>query len=127
MSLDVCLYSEATEIPCICSECGFEHKRTHREEFYNANITHNLNKMAEAADIYTALWRPEEATPPYVYGADLVKVLSDGLERLEADPAKFEVFNASNGWGLYEHFVPFVRKYLNACKKYPTAKVGASR
>lgn len=27
---------------------------------YHANITHNLGKMAEAAGIYHALWRPDE-------------------------------------------------------------------
>jgi hypothetical protein len=27
---------------------------------FDANITHNLNKMADAAGIYEACWRPEE-------------------------------------------------------------------
>ena len=30
------------------------------DEVYSRNITHNLNKMAEAAGIYTVLWRPDE-------------------------------------------------------------------
>jgi precorrin-6x reductase len=27
---------------------------------FEANITHNLNRMAEAAGVYKVLWRPEE-------------------------------------------------------------------
>lgn len=34
-----------------------------------------------------------------------------------------ETFNSDNGWGMYVNFVPFVEKYLNACKQYPDAKV----
>ena len=34
---------------------------------------------------------------------------------------------ATNGWGMYEHFVPFVEKYLEACKEYPDAVIEVSR
>jgi len=46
---------------------------------------------------------------------------------LEQDPERFRAFNSSNGWGLYEHFVPFVRDYLTACEANPDAVVTASR
>ena len=39
----------------------------------------------------------------------------------------FEAFNASNGWGKYENLVRFVRDYLSACEKNPTAVVSVSR
>ena len=35
----------------------------------------------------------------------------------------FEQFNSDNGWGMYEHFVPFVEKYLNACKENPESYI----
>jgi len=28
---------------------------------------------------------------------------------------------------MYEHFVPFVEKYLNACKEYPKSLIEISR
>ena len=36
-----------------------------REIMYNANITHNLGKMAEEAGIYEALWRPYQLKEGY--------------------------------------------------------------
>lgn len=95
------------------------------EELYSANITHNLLRMAEAAGIADALWCPDEHG--LHTASQLIPILEDGLFLLKDDPARFEQYNASNGWGLYRHFVPFVEKYLAACKKYPCAKVGVSR
>lgn len=92
---------------------------------YSANITHNLGKMADAAGIYEHLWRPDEIG--VTKAGELIDPLTEGLARLKSDPAKYEQFNASNGWGLYEHFVPFVERYLTACKQYPNALVRVSR
>ncbi len=94
-------------------------------EVYAANITHNLGRMAEAAGIYKHLWRPEEIG--LVFARDLIEPLTQGLERLRADPAKYEALNAENGWGKYEHFVPFVEQYLAACIENPNAKIAVSR
>lgn len=95
------------------------------EEVYSANITHNLNKMADAAGIYEALWRPDEIG--ITKAAQLIEPLRAGLEKLQANPAHFEQFNASNGWGMYEHLVPWVAAYLAACKEHPDAVVSVSR
>ena len=92
---------------------------------YWGNITHNLSKMASAAHIYDALWQPEEIG--VTKAAQLVPILEAGLERLKADRNYFETFNTPNGWGLYENFVPWVEKYLAACKEYPKADVRVSR
>lgn len=94
-------------------------------EVYWANITHNLNKMAMEAGIYEALWRPEEIG--VTKAVELIEPLTVGLEKLKADPEHYEQFNAPNGWGMYEHFVPFVEKYLEACKENPDADVNVSR
>jgi hypothetical protein len=92
---------------------------------YEANITHNLGTMANAAGIYEALWRPEEIGK--TKANEIIELLEKGLADLKARPEYFKQFNASNGWGLYEHFVPFVEKYLNACKEYPKALITVSR
>ena len=92
---------------------------------YSANITHNLGDMADAAGIYKPLWRPEEIG--IVKAGELIEPLSEGLAKLKAEPGRFKEFNVSNGWGLYEHFVPFVEQYLEACKAYPNATVSVSR
>lgn len=92
---------------------------------FSRNITHNLNKMAEAAGIYKHLWRPDELN--ITKAADLVEPLARGLETLQAAPEAFRELNPENGWGNYEGLVAFVDDYLSACKRYPTATVSVSR
>lgn len=96
-----------------------------REHVYDANITHNLNEMAKEAGIYEALWHPEEIGK--TKASEIAEILEKGLKDLKARPEHFKTFNAPNGWGMYEHFVPFVEEYLEACKKYPDAIIEVSR
>lgn len=95
------------------------------ETVYEANITHNLGQMAEAAGVYKALWRPEEIG--VTRASQLVPLLRGGLSQLESDPAYFRKFNPANGWGTYDGLVKFVRRYLEACEEYPDAEVYVSR
>ncbi len=120
MSLDVSLYRKY--------HISFDSGKTLEEKedcVYDANITHNLREMADKAGIYYALWRPEEIEK---YKAkDIIELLEKGLAELKSKPEYFEQFNSPNGWGMYEHFVPFVEKYLEACKEYPEADIYVSR
>jgi len=114
MSLDVDLVIPA------CASCG-----RGPTEVYSANITHNLNKMAEAAGIYKVLWRPEEVG--ITHAKQLIEPLHIGLTTLKSHPETFKQYNAPNGWGLYEDFVPWIEKYLAACEKHPDAEVRVCR
>jgi hypothetical protein len=125
VSLDVYLYGPERTEECRCDTCDHEHTRTVRQTLYSANITHNLNRMAEEAGIYKVLWRPDEIGA--TRAVDIIASLRAGLTLLESDPRRFEAFNAPNGWGLYEHFVPFVEKYLAACCEHPLATIRVSR
>lgn len=115
------------------------------EQVYRANITHNLTKMASEAGIYEALWRPYKLIKGYnipendyhaeyefeerhtIQASEIIELLENGLSDLKARPKYFKKFNSDNGWGMYEDFVPFVEKYLEACKKYPNAIITVSR
>jgi hypothetical protein len=90
-------------------------------ELYNGNVTHNLTDMAREAGLYELLWHPEEVG--IERGEQLVAPLSEGLERLRADPERFKEHNPSNGWGDYDVFVTFVAEYLDACSRHPEANV----
>lgn len=92
---------------------------------YEANITHNLGRMADAAGIYKHLWRPEELG--IKTAAELIAPLREGLALLRSDEPKFRQYDAPNGWGRYEHLVEFVAQYLAACEADPDAEVRASR
>ena len=95
------------------------------EDVYHANITHNLGKMADEAGIYYALWRPEEIGK--TTASEIIELLEAGLSDLKARPDYFKKFNSPNGWGMYEHFVPFVEEYLEACKAYHDSIIEVSR
>lgn len=94
---------------------------TEDSEVYEANITHNLSTMAEAAGIYECLWSPGHAG--VTKASQLIGPLTDGLMRLQIDPERFEAMNPKNGWGDYDGLVRFVADYLEACKAYPDATV----
>lgn len=118
MSLDVYLIQKE-----VCEHCG--HETGDGTQVYSANITHNLTRMAEAAGIYKAMWHPDDIN--LSKAKQLTPLLEQGIEKLKSDPVHFNQFNAGNGWGKYEHFVPFVQEYLNACKEYPEAYISVSR
>ena len=94
-------------------------------EVFEANITHNLGVMAKEVGIYKHLWRPDELG--ITKAKELIEPLEKGLALMKSDPERFEKLNAANGWGLYENFVPWIERYIIACKEYPNAKVRVSR
>ena len=91
------------------------------DEVFSYNITHNLGKMAAAAGVYKALWRPEELGA--TKAKDLIGPLQEGLDELNSDRAKYEAFNPPNKWGSYDGLLAFVAQYLIACMKYPEAEI----
>lgn len=108
MSLDVYL---------TCKHCN--------HQVFSANITHNLGAMAQEAGIYGVVWRPEENRVSRAY--DLVLPLRQAVEQMELDPTRFRKHDAANGWGTYKDFLPWLRRYLEACEQYPDCRVEASR
>ena len=94
------------------------------EQVYEANITHNLTKMAAEAGIYIYCWHPDRA------GCRLACEISGPIRKalalMKADPPRFEKFNSPNGWGLYEHFVPWLERYLEALEEHPKATIETS-
>lgn len=132
MSLDVYLVREKW--------VSYDKGQTHEvdsDELYNGKITHNLREMANQAGIYEALWRPHRLHPEYnveeddrkdggafeknhtMLAKDIIPILEKGLKDLKARPDHYKRFDSPNGWGRYINFVPFVEKYLEACKDYP--------
>ena len=94
-------------------------------DVHYTNITHNLGKMAEAANLYKPLWRPEELGIQWAY--ELTPLLEEGISLLEDDPEYFKQYNPENGWGTYDGFVASLKKLLEACKENPDANLRFSR
>ena len=128
MGLDVYLVKKVWETE------DFETFTNREDEYYHGKITHNLWKMAKACGLYNILWYPyrlfrtefanENEEMEYeshceIQAIQLIEPMERGLKELKSNPAKYKTYNSENGWGLYEHFLPFVEKYLEACKQYP--------
>ena len=94
-------------------------------EVFSANITHNLGKMAQEAGIYDLLWRPDENGITKAH--QCIEPLRAGLLELVSKRRHYEQFNSPNGWGVYEHFVPFVMNVLISCCELPESYVEVSR
>jgi hypothetical protein len=115
MSLDIDLYFEV--------DTG---TKIERFVVYDTNYTHNCANMAEEAGLYDCVWRPEECEGITVAG-DLIEPLRNGIKLMEDEPERFIALNPENGWGSYDTFLPWLRKYLVACVENPKAKIYASR
>jgi hypothetical protein len=102
----------------------FSLKTPEGEVLFSRNITHNLTKMADAAGIYKVLWRPIEND--YKVAGHCILTLREGLLELVCNQTKYEAYNSPNGWGMYEHFVPFVTAVLQACCTYPYADIDSN-
>ena len=92
---------------------------------FEANITHNLNKMANAAGIYNACWQPEKIGA--TKASDIIQILEKGFEDMKARPEYYKQFDSPNGWGLYIDFLPWIEAYINACREYPDSIIEISR
>ena len=86
------------------------------------NITHNLRTMAEQAGIGNALWSPGEG----MTASELGKILEPAMVVMYEYPDRFKAFDAANGWGTYDDFMPWLEKLLTACNEHPNAVVTAS-
>lgn len=91
---------------------------------YDANITHNLNTMAAEGGIYDLLWHPAESG--IKLAGQLIEPLEFAIAAMKEDPARFKKHNSPNGWGMYEHFLPWLEKLPEACRENPDATVRAS-
>lgn len=94
-------------------------------DIFDANVTHNLNRMADEAGIYEHLWRPDEIG--ITKAVQLIEPLRKGIELMKAEPERFRKLNPENGWGSYDGFVPWLERYLQACIENPDAGVRVSR
>jgi hypothetical protein len=94
-------------------------------EVHFQNITHNLNMMAKEAGMYKPLWRPEEVG--ITKAAELTPYLEKGIADMKDNPSKYRKFDAKNGWGTYDDFLPWLEELLQASKDFPESDIHISR
>ena len=138
MSLDIYFFKKGFDIQKNRTDIDATYTKLHaikeeleqlEDSYENAklsslNITHNLNKMAQAVGLYEVLWSPEEIG--ITSASQMIPSLEKGIKELEANPDKYKVFNPPNGFGNYEDFIDFCKSVLQKCRKYPDAVIEAS-
>jgi hypothetical protein len=100
-------------------------------EYYWANITHNLAKMAShcpcldgKSDLYKLMWHPNENGFKYV-NEEYQKGIEEGLIYLLTHKEELEQYNppidpeTGKRWGEYITLVDFTKAYLIALSSYP--------
>jgi hypothetical protein len=95
------------------------------KQVFDTNITHNLGKMAKEASLYQVMWRPEEIDIDHARQAQ--PYLIQGIIKLVERQDEMIELNPENGWGTYDNLLDVALDYLNACLRYPEAKIGISR
>lgn len=123
MSLDIYLEAPTeSQGKCTCDRCGHEHPTTYRERFFERNITHNLGQMFNEAGVYEILWEGDG-----LVAGEVLDKLRNAYDDMVHRPAHYAKFNALNGWGMYEHALPFLAAVIEACAEHPTAVLRCSR
>lgn len=106
-----------------------------KHEVYEANITHNLGKMARAVlcfgienhnenkdiTLYDILWHGSGQS-----GYVITPMLEIALYELKEHREIYEEYNPENGWGDYELLVKFTEGLLGACKAFPETTLWCS-
>lgn len=86
------------------------------------NITHNLGMMWREAGCYEALYESEG-----LLASAVIPVIESAIALMKADPDRFRAHDAPNGWGTYDHALPWLESLLEDMKKCLSASIGVSR
>ena len=85
---------------------------------YRGSITHNLIPMWKQAGVYEAIYESEGKQAKRI-----IKPLKLGLRKMLEEPKEFVKLEPKNGWGDYWGVVNFIANLLEACMKYPKARI----
>lgn len=107
----------------------FENNHYETNVVYKANITHNLNNMADEVGLYEVLWHPNRLFPEghVIKAHDILPIMIKGFTELLLQKGRLVPLEVENkGWGTYDGLVSFVYNYIRACQEHPNATVVAS-
>jgi hypothetical protein len=103
-----------------CPYCGHAIQGDEME-FFDCDITSNLVPMFKEAGISNILWSETDTKV-----VEVLERLEAALVTMKDDPARFQKFDSSNGWGLYIHAVPWLERLVEACREHPRATLHSS-
>lgn len=115
MSLDITLSMIPSDpIPCEC--CGQD--TLGAVEVFDANITHNLGRLAMLVGIYEILWGIDNSAK--TTAREITDRLMMGIIELKENPDYYRESDDTD-WGTYDQFVPWLERLFHACIEFPDA------
>lgn len=110
-----------------------KNKKKEEDREWVANITHNMNKMAQRIfvsenkeTLYDYVWRPEELYKE-IYTNEKKNVLTKGICIMISKRKSLLRYEPENRWGSYDSFLKFFIEYKEACEDHPGYIIEASR
>lgn len=110
-----------------------KNKKKEEDREWIANITHNMNKMAQRIfvsenkeTLYDYVWRPEELDRE-IDTKEMAKILTKGIYIMISKRRSLLRYEPENGWGSYDSFLKFLIKYKEACEDSPGYIIEVSR
>ena len=94
-----------------CASCG--------HSLVDANYTYNVSPMFYDVFDDEGGLRSLDGMP----AAEALPILELAVERLRADPKKYQAMNPSNGWGNYAGATLFLESLAVGCRENPEATV----
>lgn len=108
-------------------------KKKEEDREWVANITHNMNKMAQRIfvsenkeTLYDYVWRPEELYRE-IYTNEMKNVLTKGICIMISKRKSLLRYEPKNGWESYDSFLKFLIEYKEACEDNPGYIIEVSR
>lgn len=80
---------------------------------WQGRLTHTLQQLAGANELYRLLWRPKQKT-----ALELIDPLTEKLNKLKTNPITTPVYV-----GTHDELIKFVEEYLEACNENKAAKI----
>lgn len=107
MSLDLELYTKV--------DLGGD--EPYRVCLYETSYTDNIVPLVKQIGLYECVWRGSGKA------GDIIEPIRNAIDLLKSDPKGWRCYDSPNGCGNYDSFLPWLKKLLEACLKYPKADI----
>jgi hypothetical protein len=99
-------------------------KEPERIGLFQTSITANLLNMGKRTGHWEFIWEPGENNIWFAY--QMRPFLESAITFCLENKEFLSTFNHKSGYGTYEEFLTILQEYLEACKRWPLARIYTS-
>lgn len=112
------------EVKCcwtlVCPACGA--CWPDRKEDEGENYTSNTSMMLQVASVATGCVPTEVWVGEFLEGklcSEVADILRKSTQWMADHPTEMKAMNPDNGWGNFDSYLQWLRRWQDACEKYP--------